>query len=130
MHVLTGACAHSRHIPSGADRCHRLRIIMLPALRVVTATAAERAGSVCLFDCIEYLREQLQQWQEAADAAEAAALAATLEQAARLSSSDGDEDDWGADAAAFPESGVRVRGAVWASGCAALHSPAWSTRAA
>lgn len=43
--------------------------------------AAAAAGEVCLFNCIEWLREQLQQWQ---DAAAAAALAADLQDNAAL----------------------------------------------
>jgi hypothetical protein len=86
---------------------------------------------VCLFDCIEWLRERLQQWQDeaAAAAAEAAALAAALEQQAQLGSGQRDDaddssssstssrhgsddlEDWHTDPSLLqaPESGDKVR---------------------
>jgi hypothetical protein len=52
------------------------------------------AGQVCLFDCIEWLREQLQQWQDEAAAAD---LAASTQQlglsSSRHGSSGGSSDD-------------------------------------
>lgn len=53
------------------------------------ACSPPHAGQVCLFDCIEWLREQLQQWQDEAAAAE---LAAAAEQQLGVGSSDGDDD--------------------------------------
>jgi hypothetical protein len=65
------------------------------------------AGQVCLFDCIEWLREQLQQWQDAAAAAEA--LAASAEQmglGSRQGSNDGEwqsEEEWDQELQQLPE---------------------------
>lgn len=66
------------------------------------------AGQVCLFDCIEWLREQLQQWQD--DAAAAEALAASAEQlgvsSSRQDSSDGEwhsDEEWGLELQQLPE---------------------------
>jgi hypothetical protein len=64
-------------------------------LPIVAATAAAAAaGEVCLFTQIEWLREQLQQWQEAAAEQQqlAEALQASLAVAGSSSSSEAGDD--------------------------------------
>lgn len=56
------------------------------------------AGQVCLFDCIEWLREQLQQWQGDAQAAAAAAAAAPDQQLALHASGGAGSSGSGSDA--------------------------------
>lgn len=82
-----------------APACVVWRLLLLP-----------HAGQVCLFDCIEWLREQLQQWQ---DDAAAVALAAAAEQqlglglsSSRQGSSEGDwdsEEEWDPELQQLPE---------------------------
>lgn len=59
---------------------------------------------MCLFDCIEWLREQLQQWQDQAQAAE---LAVSAEQLGLGSSDEGDaggsDEDWDSELQQLPE---------------------------
>jgi hypothetical protein len=71
--------------------------VTLAATFTTSAAAAAAAGEVCLFTQIEWLREQLQQWQEAAAEQQQLAEALQASLAVAGSSSDSDAGSDGAD---------------------------------
>lgn len=77
--------------------CVGAPFVLLPA----RLPACVPAGQVCLFDCIEWLREQLQQWQDEAAAAD---LAGSVGQLA-LSSSRAGSNAGSSDAEEWPPDG-------------------------
>lgn len=88
---------------------------------------------MCLFNCIEWLREQLQQWQDAAAAATVAvALQHSLDlHSSNSGSSDGDySDECDADLQHLPELSERVSRRLAVYGlifCSACLYPATNT---
>jgi hypothetical protein len=79
---------------------------------------ALRAGDVCLFNCIEVLREQLQNWQDQAEAAAATELAAAvadhliLDDGTGSNKGSGDEE-LDEELQQLPESSGRVGALCW-----------------
>jgi hypothetical protein len=86
-----------------ATRMHQLMYLTLLCTCSLLPFCCICAGQVCLFDCIEWLREQLQQWQDQA----AAELTEAAERLGLGSSDDDDaaesDEDWDPELQQLPE---------------------------